>query len=159
MEEGLVSGPLTESELKAKYHKVLLNSLGAEIKDFAKPDVGTLVDATQWGDSQKIRLTMQPTRPSLAGALRVLGILEIPAAEKRGGTSARRRVLTPESEHGLVSIMGPIGLFYANAVGTFGVDSECPNWDHLASAVRRWALTLFEQRGVFLLLFPKIRFS
>ena len=47
--EGLVSGPFPESEVLAKYHRVLLNSLGAEIEDLAKPDVGTLVDATQGG--------------------------------------------------------------------------------------------------------------
>ena len=80
MEEGLVSGPVAESELKAKYPKVLLNSLGG-IKDLAKSDVGTSVDAAQGGADQKIRLTMRPTRPSLAGALRILDVLEKPAAE------------------------------------------------------------------------------
>ena len=138
LEEGLVSGRFAWSELKEKYHKVLLNSLGGGIKDLAKPDVRTLVDATQGGVSQKIRLTTQPTKPRLAGALRVLDILEIPAESNWGGASARRRVLTPESEHGLVSIMGPNGLFYANTVGTFGVVSADQNWDRLASGVRRW---------------------
>ena len=52
MEDGLVSGPFAESELRAKYHKVLCNTLGAEIKDLAKPDVRTLVDATQRGATE-----------------------------------------------------------------------------------------------------------
>ena len=46
---GLVSGPFAESELRANYHQVLLNSLGAEMGDLAKPDVGTLVYAPHWG--------------------------------------------------------------------------------------------------------------
>ena len=35
-EEGLVSGPFAEAELRAKYPQVLLNSSGAEIKDTRK---------------------------------------------------------------------------------------------------------------------------
>ena len=67
----LVSGPFSESELREKYPQVLLNSSGAEIKDLAKPDVRTLVDETQRGGDQDIRLTMQPARRSLADALRI----------------------------------------------------------------------------------------
>ena len=48
-DEGLVSGHFAESELRTKYPQVLLNSLGVEIEDLTKPDVRTLVDATQWG--------------------------------------------------------------------------------------------------------------
>ena len=155
----LASGPFAESELRDKYHKVLLNSLGRAAQDLAKPDVGTLADATQGGANQKIRLTTQPTRPSLADALRVLDILNNPTAEKWHGTSSQRRVITPDSERGLVSIMGPDGLFYANAVGTFGAVSACRNWDRLASAFHRWALKLVDKRKVFLLLFPTARFS
>ena len=118
-----------------------------------------MAEAAQGGASQKILLTMQPSRPSLAGALRILDVLGKPAEAKWGGTPARRRVLTTDSEHGLVSIMGPGGLLYANTVGTFGVVSAGQNWDRLASAVRRWDLKLVDKRKVFLLLFLAIRFS
>ena len=101
-----------------------------------------LVDAAQGGVNQHIRLTMQPARPSLADCLRVLELLENPAAAKIDGTSAHRRVLTTEPEHGLVSIMGPGGNFYANTVGTFGFVSDGHNWDRLASAANRWDLKL-----------------
>ena len=133
---------------------MLLNSLGAEIKDLAKPDVRMLVDATQGGVNQKIRLTMQPTRPSLADCLRVLDLLENPAGAKIDGTSAHRRVLAPTSERGLVSIMDPNGMYYANTVGTFGVVSAGKNWDRLASAVHRWGLKLFGGDKVYVLLPP-----
>ena len=109
LEEGLLSGHLPLEQLHAKYHKVLLNSLGAEIKDIAKPDVRMLVGAAQGGVGQHIRLTMQPTRPSLVDCLRVLDILKTPAAAKIDGTSAHRIALKPEQEHGLVFIMGPGG--------------------------------------------------
>ena len=113
-----------------------------------------MVDATQWGDDQNILLTTQhPTRPSLSDAIRIADCLNKPATSKLGGTSAHSRALTPESEHGLVSIMGPNGLFYANTVGTAGVVSAGRNWDRLASAVRRWGLKLVGKRKVFLLLF------
>ena len=49
LEEGLVPGPFSWEQLSTKYPKVLLNSLGAEIKDLAKPDVRALADATQGG--------------------------------------------------------------------------------------------------------------
>ena len=112
-----------------------------------------MADATQGGANQKILLAMQPTRPSLAGALSVLDIPNDPTAAKWDGTSSRRRVITPDSEHGLVSIMGPYGLFYANAVGAFGAVSAGQNWGRLASAFRRWALKLVDKRKVSLLLF------
>ena len=66
---GLVSGSFSLEQLPAKYTKVLLNSPGADIKDLTKPDVRMLVDATQWGASQHIRLAMQPTGPSLVDCL------------------------------------------------------------------------------------------
>ena len=74
-EEGFVSVPFALEELYGKYRKVLLNSIGAGIKDLTKPDVGTLVDATQGGVSQKILLTTHPERPSLAGAIMVADCL------------------------------------------------------------------------------------
>ena len=85
---------------------------------------------------------MQHTRSSLADCSVVLEILENPAAAKIDGTSAHRLVLTPEPEHGLVSIMGSDGNFYADAVGTFGVVSADRNWGRLASAAHGWALKL-----------------
>ena len=105
------------------------------------------------GVGRNIRLTVHPTRPSLSGAIRITDCLNKPAAAKWKGTSARRRVLTPESEHGLVSIMWPNGLFYAHTVGTFGVASAGQNWDRLASAARRCALKLVGNQKAFLLLF------
>ena len=91
-----------------------------------------MVDATQGGVDREIRLTMQPTRPTLADAIRIMEVLKKPAAEKWDGTSPNSRLLTPESERGLVSITGPDGLFYANTVGTFGVVSAGQNWGRLA---------------------------
>ena len=60
---------------------------------------------------------MQPDRPSPADALRILKRLKKPAAAKFDGRKAHRRFLTLKPERGLVAIMGPNGLFYANAVG------------------------------------------
>ena len=145
--------------MRANYRQVLLNSSGAEIQDLATPDVRTLVDATQGGANQHIRLTMQPTRPSHTAALRILDVLDNPAAAKWGGTSARRRAQTPPSEHGLVSIIPPNGMFYANTVGACGVVSAGQNWDRFAGAVRRRALKLIEKKKVPILLFPTTRFS
>ena len=145
--------PFSLEQLHAKYHKVLLNSLGAEIKDLTKSDVRTLVGATQGGANQKIHLTMQQTRPSHADFLRALGILENPADAKMGGTSARRRVLTPEPEQGLVSIMGPDGEFYDNAVRTFGVVSSGQNWGPSRKRGSKMGFKLAERKKVYVL-FP-----
>ena len=82
LEEGLLSGSFSLEQLYSKYPKVLLNSLGAEIKDLAKPDVRMLVGATQCGANQHINLPKQPIRPSLSDCLRALDILENPAASK-----------------------------------------------------------------------------
>ena len=101
---------------------------------------------------------MQPTRPSLADAIRITDCLEKPAADKWDGASSRRRALTPGSEHGLVSTMWPNGSFYANTVGTFGSVSAGRNWGRLASAVHRWALNLVGKQKVLLLLFPTTHF-
>ena len=87
---------------------------------------------------------MQPARPSLSGALRILNRISDPAAGKFDGGSSRRRVLTPRPERGLVSIVGPDGLFYANAFGIIGVAPAGRNWDRLAGAAHRWALRLVE---------------
>ena len=69
-----------------------------------------LVTATQGGVDQKIRLTTQPTRPSLSDFLRVLDLLENPAGAKIDEKPAHRRAITPKNEHGLVSIMDPDGM-------------------------------------------------
>ena len=152
MRVGLVSGPSAESELRGKYPKVPLNSLGSEIK--------TLQNRTSehWptqpkGADQKILLTIQPTRPSLADAIRITDCLEKPAAAKWNGASSHRRVLTPEPGRGLVSTMGPNDLFYSNTVGSFGVVSAGQNWGRLARAIQRGALKLVDKQKVSLLLF------
>ena len=49
LEDGLVSGPFSESELRGKYPRVVLNSSGEGLKDLTWPDVGTLVDSTHGG--------------------------------------------------------------------------------------------------------------
>ena len=71
-EDGLASGPVSESELRGKYANDLLNPLGGVIKDLAGTDVRTLVDATQGGANQPIWLAMQPTRSSLAADMRII---------------------------------------------------------------------------------------
>ena len=85
---------------------------------------------------------MQTTRPSLSDALRILSRLKEPAAAKFDGCQAHRMVLTPKPERGLVSTVGPNGLFYANAVDAFGVVSAGRNWGRLESAAHGWALNL-----------------
>ena len=102
---------------------------------------------------------MQPTGQSLPDALRVLDVLGNPPAEEWGGTSSQRRVLTPVSERGRVSLTGAGGIFYAKTVGTFGMVSAGQNWGRLASAVHRRALKLVDGRKVSLLLFLTIRFD
>ena len=123
------------------------------MKDLTKPYVRTLVDATQGGVDRNIRLTIHPVRPSLADAARIMDRLIDPGASKWGGQSSHRQVGAPGPEHGLVSIMGPDGLFYANTVGAFGAASAGQNWDRLASAVHRWALKLTEAKEALILLF------
>ena len=78
--------------------------------------------------------------------------LNDPAAAKWGGRSAHRQVIDPTPGRGLVSIVGPNGLYYANTVGTSGVVSAGQNWDRLASAVHRWALKLADAESAFILL-------
>ena len=108
--------------------------------------------------NQHIRLTMKPVRPSLADCLRVVDLLENPAAAKIDGASAHRRIITPESGRGLGSIMGPDGMFYANTVGACGVVSAGQNWDRLASAARRWALKLVGGKKHIYFYSPTIQF-
>ena len=141
LEDGLVSVPLPESGLIVNYPQVLSESLG-RITDLTRPDMVTLADATQWGVDQHIHLAMQPARPSLADALRVLNRPIDPAASRFDGRSAPRMALTPKPEHGLVSIAGPKGLFYANAGDAFGVASAGRRWARLSSSARRWGLEL-----------------
>ena len=114
-----------------------------------------LADATQGASTNiYIHLTMQPTRPRLADCLRVLDLLDKQAGARIDGTSAHRRVIAPEHEHGLVLTMGPNGMYRANTVGTFGVVSAGRNWGRLASASHRWGLKLVGKAKVYLLLFP-----
>ena len=96
---------------------------------------------------------MQPARHSPVDALRIADRLRKRAAVKWGGASSHRRVMTPGSERGLVAIMGPDCLYYANTVGASGVVSAGQNWDRLASAVRRWDLKLAESKEAPILLF------
>ena len=109
--------------------------------------------ATKRGAYQHIRLTMQPTRPRLSGDMRILGRLKVPVAAKFNASSARRRVLTPKQERGLVLILGADGLLCAGAVGTFGAVSAGRKWDRLARAAHRRDLKLFGRDGFFLMLF------
>ena len=136
----------------AQYRRVLVNSSGADVEDLAKPDVGTMVAATQVGADQHIRPTMHPERPSLADALGVMDRLNDQAAEKWDGQSPHLQVIAPEPEHGLVSTMGEIGLFYANTVCSFGSVPAGQNWDRLASAVHRGSSKLVDVKEVFILL-------
>ena len=77
----------------------------------------------QRGVSQRIWHTMQPARPSLSDDTRILDGIGNPSRAKFDGCKAHRRVVAPGDERGLVSIMGPGGLFYANAFSTFGAVS------------------------------------
>ena len=97
---------------------------------------------------------MHPVRPSLAGAARIIDGLRNPAVAKFDGGQAHRMVLTLVKERGMVSIMGPNGRFYANAVGAFGVVSDGGNWGRLARAFHRWALKLVDKKY-----FPTLLFS
>ena len=142
LEEGLVSAPFSESEIRMEYPKVLLNPPWAETNDLTRPDVRTLVDSTHGGENRHIHHAIQTTSPSLADAMRAIKGLKKPAAAKFDGRKAHRRALTPSKEHGAASTMWPSGLFYANAVGAFGVVYDGENWDRLASDVHRWALKL-----------------
>ena len=71
-----------------KSRKPFLNSPEAEIADLTKPDVRTVADATQSGFGHHIHLAMQPTRPSLADAMRILDGLKIRPV--RNSTRGRR---------------------------------------------------------------------
>ena len=62
--------------------------------------------------------------------------------------------MAPEEERGLVSTMCPNGLFYANAVGTFGSVSDGGNWSRLASAAHSWALKLVDGNDFFYVIIP-----
>ena len=85
---------------------------------------------------------MQPTGPSLADAMLIPRCLKNPTGSKFDAKKAHRMVISAPEEHGLVSIMGPIGIFYANAVGAFGIVSAGKKRDRLAIAAHRWARAL-----------------
>ena len=140
-----VSGPCPESELRAKYRKLPINSLGGENKDLTRPDGGTLVDAHQGRVIQHTRLTMQLTGPSLSDAMRIIGGLGNQVGAKFDGGQSHRRAIAPEEERGLVATLVRNCLFYANAVGTFGVASAGGNRDRLASAAHRWAMEIVDK--------------
>ena len=152
MAGGLASGLCSGSGLRDQYRNIPLNSVGGDIKDLTMPDVGTLVDDTQGGVNQRIRLTMHPTLPGLADAMRILNVSKRPISAKFGGGEARRMGATPENGHCMVATVGPNGLFCANTVGDLGSVSAAKNWDRLASAVRRWALKMVENNECFSLL-------
>ena len=61
-------------------------------------------------------------------------------------------VSVPPDEHWLVAIMAPVGIFYANAVGAFGVISAGQNLGRLAIAAHRRALSLVGNKKFFALL-------
>ena len=82
LEEDLVSGPCSDSELIARYRKVPLNSTGAEINDPTWPDGATLVDSAQGGADHRISLIMQPTRPGLTVDMRMRDGSKNPAIAK-----------------------------------------------------------------------------
>ena len=98
LEEGLVSGHISASGIMGKYWKVILNSLGAEIRDLTMPDVKTLFDAAQGGVNQHMRLTMLPARPSLADAMRIIDVPKYPVGAKFGGWMVNRRAMVPDVE-------------------------------------------------------------
>ena len=100
---------------------------------------------------------MQPARPGLADATSILGILENPTGREFDAGKAIRGVLAPPEEHGMEPIMGHIGMFYTNNVGTSGVAPETGNWDHLDSAAHRFEMSLVVNANFPLLLFPTSR--
>ena len=149
-EDGLVSDPFSESELRSKYPKVLLNSVwGRGADDPTTPDVRMLADATQGGANQHIWLAMKPSRPRLSESMRILFVLGNPVGTEFDGSKANRMVLTPEVGRWLVAIMGPGGLFYANAIGNFGLVGAGQNWGRRASAVLRCVLALVESNEIY----------
>ena len=148
-EEGPVSGPFSESELRAKYHRVLLNSSGGlGIKDLTRPDVRTLAGATQGVDKQHIRPKMQPARPSLSDAVRITDRLKNRpmrnGAARPPATAPSRRSRNADSSRS----WGESGLYYANAVGNFEVVSTGQNWGRLASAAIRRELKFVDAKEV-----------
>ena len=62
-------------------------------------------------------------------------------------------MITPEPERGLVTFVGPSGLFYVDAIGSSGVASAGQIWGSLSSAAHRWALKLLDNKEVLTLLF------
>ena len=90
---------------------------------------------------------------SLSDALRIWNRLNSPAASKVDGGSSHRRALTTEPERGLVPIVGPNGMFYANTVGAFASVSTGGNWGRFSFAAHRWDLKLVDGNEFFLL-FP-----
>ena len=154
LEGGLVSGTLSlNRDLDLNTITPPLNFIWSGIEDLARPDVGTLVDAAQGGGNQHIRLTMQPVRPGIADARRILDVLENPIGSKFDGGKDRRRVIFHEGERGLVSIVCTNGMSYSNTVGAVGVGSAGGNWGRIASAAQRWSLKLVEYRVFSMLLF------
>ena len=73
--------------------------------------------------------------------------LENPTGGGFDAGEAHRADFAPPDEHGLVSIMGPIGILYDNIIGTSGVASAGQNWDRLDSAARRWGIPLAEDKA------------
>ena len=55
--------------------------------------------------------------------MRVISSVKNPGGAKFDGWKAHRTIIAPEGERGPISITGGDCRFYANTVGTFGVDS------------------------------------
>ena len=94
------------------------------------------------GANQNIVLTTKSDGPVLVGEMGVLDILEKPPGGKFGAENVHRASLVRPEERGLVTIMGTIGIFYANNVGTVGAAATEENWDRRCSAAHLRAMSL-----------------
>ena len=151
---GRMKGPFSKSDLLEKWPDAHVCAVGVELKDLIdKSKIRVLVDGTQGGVNQGVKLTMIPTRPCLADVLRILDFVHDPVSVKWDAANAHRNILVPETEWGLVSICLEDDEFYVNTVGTFGVASAGQNWDRVASFVHRSCLRMLGKEAVFLFLF------
>ena len=91
---------------------------------------------------------MQPTTRGLDVAMSFRDGRGNPIGSKFDARKARRAALSPHWEHGLVSALGPYGLFYFTARGASGVGPNGQNWDRLAIAVRRLELPLVGDKKI-----------
>ena len=152
MGEGLVSGPFHEAELAGNTpSSIKFSGWGSKISQNKMSE--------HWSTQRKEASTNTFFLPfSLQDLVfqtqwEFWTGLAIRPRKKWAGKSVHRQVITPEPEHGMVSIRGADGLFYANTVGTIGVVSAGQNWGRLAIAPHRWALKLVDAQEVLILLF------